>query len=163
MTVQQNRSRLTRRDFIKTSTAASLATMGLAQHGVYAAGSDTVRVGLIGCGGRGTHDTERCLACAPGVELVAMGDMFRESIDRSLNRLKQKHPDKVKVTDKNIFLGFDAYKSVMASDVDLVMLTTPPHFRPQHLRAAVEAGKHAFIEKPIAVSRAGSTRAAVGA
>ncbi len=122
---------------------------------MFAGGSDKIRLGLIGCGGRGTYDTTNCLNCAENVELVAMGDLFADQLNSCRNRLTQKLPDKVKVTDDTCFVGWDAYKKVLASDVDLVILTEPPHFRPAHLRAAIEAGKHVFAEKPVAVDPVG--------
>jgi len=149
-------SDLSRRDFIKTSAALGAATWASGSSRIFAAGSDTIRIGLIGCGGRGTHDTGNCLSCAEGIELVAMGDIFEERLKSSLGRLRQRHGSKVKVTDKKCFTGWDAYKKVLAcDDVDLVVLTQPPHFRPMHLRAAVAAGKHVFMEKPIAVDPVG--------
>jgi len=147
---------LTRRGFIKTSAVAGATALASSTSNIFAAGSDTIRVGLIGCGGRGTHDTGNCLSCAEGVELVAMGDIFEERLTSSLSRLRRRFADKVKVTDERCFAGWDAYKKVLAcDDVDLVVLTQPPHFRPAHLRAAVEAGKHVFMEKPVAVDPVG--------
>jgi predicted dehydrogenase len=148
-----DKSAFSRRDFIRAS-AASLAAVGMSGR-VFAAGSDTIRVGLIGCGGRGTYDTGNCLRSAPGVELVAMGDVFKDHLDASRQSLTKSLPDKVKVTDEMCFVGWDAYQKVLATDVDLVILTQPPHFRPPHLRAAVEAGKHVFMEKPVAVDPVG--------
>jgi predicted dehydrogenase len=149
-----DQSRFSRREFIKTS-AASLTAASVLGSRAFAAGSDTIRVGLIGCGGRGTYDTGNCLKAADGVVLVAMGDMFRDHLDACRQSLTKDLPDKVKVTDETCFIGWDAYKKVIASDVDLVILTQPPHFRPPHLKAAVEAGKHVFMEKPVAVDPVG--------
>jgi predicted dehydrogenase len=151
-------SGLSRRDFIKTSTAVSLAALtsgGTSR--LFAAGSDKVRVGLIGCGGQGTRDTISCLNSAPGIEFVAMGDLFRDRLDESLEKLKNtpQVSSKIKVTQETSFVGFDAYKKVIACNVDMVMLIAPPHFRPEHLKAAVEADKHVFMEKPAAVDPAG--------
>jgi predicted dehydrogenase len=90
------------------------------------------------------------------VELVAMGDLFKDRVDRCRKTLKRKLSDKVKVTEDTCFVGWDAHKKVLGrDDVDMVILTEPPHFRPGHLRAAVEAGKHVFMEKPVAVDPAG--------
>ncbi len=121
----------------------------------FAAGGDKIRLGVIGCGGRGTHDSSRCLAAAENVELVAMGDMFKEAIDKCRANLTERLGDKVKVTDEMCFTGWDAYKKVLATDIDLVILTTPPHFRPMMIKAAIEAGKHVFAEKPVAVDPVG--------
>ena len=146
---------LSRRAFIKTSAALGAATWASGTSRMYASGSDKIRLGLIGCGGRGTYDTTNCLTCAENVELVAMGDLFRDRIENSRNRLTQKLGEKVKVSDDTCFVGWDAHKKVLDCDVDLVILTEPPHFRPWHLRAAVEAGKHVFMEKPVAVDPVG--------
>jgi len=135
--------------------AVSLAAVSTFNPRARAAGSDTIRVGLIGCGGRGTHDAGKCLQSSPGVELVAMGDMFQDRLDRCRRSLTEQIPDKVKVTDGTCFVGWDAHKDVLGCDVDLVILTQPPHFRPAHLKAAIEAGKHVFMEKPVAVDPVG--------
>ena len=151
---------LSRRDFIKSSvpilSGLGAATLLSGTSRIFAAGSDKVRIGLIGCGGRGTYDTGNCLNCAEGVELVAMGDLFKDRVDRCRRTLESKLSDKVKVTEDTCFVGWDAHKKVLGrDDVDMVILTEPPHFRPGHLRAAVEAGKHVFMEKPVAVDPAG--------
>jgi len=147
--------KFSRRDFIKTSAAVSLATLGTGASRIYAAGSDKIRLGLIGCGGRGTYDSTNCLKSAEGVELVAMGDRFRERLYSSLKQLRKNLGKKVTVTEDNCFVGFNAYKKVLECDVDMVILTEPPHFRPEHLKAAIEAGKHVFMEKPVAVDPVG--------
>ncbi|OHB75459.1 MAG: hypothetical protein A2Z25_06930 [Planctomycetes bacterium RBG_16_55_9] len=146
---------LSRRDFIRTSAALGAGTWALGASRIYAAGSDKIRIGLIGCGGRGTYDTTNCLNCAPNVELVAMGDLFKDRVDRCRKRLTKELSEKVKVTDDTCFVGWDAHKKVLGCDVDLVILTEPPGFRPAHFRAAVEAGKHVFMEKPVAVDPVG--------
>lgn len=146
---------VSRRDFIKASAAVSLAAITSGAGRVFAAGSDKVRVGLIGCGGRGVYDSTNCVNAAPNVEIVAMGDLFRDRLDSAIEELKKNLGEKIKVTEDTCFVGFDAYKKVLACDVDLVILTTPPHFRPEHLRAAVQAGKHVFMEKPVAVDPVG--------
>jgi len=147
--------KLSRRDFIKTSTAVSLSTLGLGASKAFAAGSDKVRLGLIGCGGRGTYDSTNCVNSAEGVEIVAMGDPFRDRLESSLQNLKNSLGNKVRVTEDTCFVGFDAYKKVLQCDIDMVILTQPPHFRPEHLNAAIGAGKHVFMEKPIAVDPVG--------
>ena len=147
---------LSRRDFIKTSAALGAATLASGTKRMFAAGSDKVRIGLIGCGGRGTHDATKCLNSSENVELVAMGDLFKDRLDRCRRTLKSNLPDSVKITEDTCFVGWDAYKKVLAcDDVDMVILTQPPHFRPQHLKAAIEAGKHVFMEKPVAVDPVG--------
>jgi hypothetical protein len=149
--------RISRRDFVKSSAALSLAALTSAGASrVFAAGSDKVRVGLIGCGSRGTGAAENCVRSSDGVEIVAMADLFKDKLDSSLGKLSRKVDDKVTVTNDTCFVGFDAYKKVLArDDIDVVLLTTPPGFRPEHLKAAVEAGKHVFMEKPAAVDPVG--------
>ena len=151
----------TRREFLKTST---LATAGGALAGalhlgqaVHAAGDDTLRVGLIGCGGRGTGAASQALLADSSVQLTAMGDLFEDRLQLSLKSLQETDglDGKIDVPPERQFTGFDAYKQVLASGVDVVLLTTPPHFRPMHLQAAVEAGKHVFAEKPCAVDAPG--------
>ncbi len=149
-------SGLTRRDFIKTASMASLAAAVSGSGGLFAAGADTIRVGVVACGGRGTGAAIDCMDAAPGVEVVALADLFPDRIQSSLARLREKHADKVKVTPDKCFTGFDAYKKVCAlPEVDLIVTAAPPGFRPLHLKAAVEAGKHVFMEKPVAVDPAG--------
>jgi len=154
--VAKKLSGLSRRDFIKKSAVVGAAALTSQTSRIFAAGSDTVRVGLIGCGGRGTYDTTNCLSSAQGVQLVAIGDLFKDRMVDSLANLKKRLGEKVKVADDKCFVGWDAYKNVIAcDDVDLVILTEPPHFRPIHLKAAIEAGKHVFMEKPVAVDPVG--------
>jgi len=148
---------VTRGDFIKASAAVSLAAMvpGAAAR-AFAQGSDKIQIGLIGCGGRGTGAAINCLESAEGVEIVAMGDLFKDHLDNSLKRLKEKVPaDKIKVTRRTSFVGWDAYKKVINSKVNYIIMAPPPQFRPLHLKAAIEAGKHVFMEKPVAVDPVG--------
>jgi len=147
--------RVSRRDFIKSSAAVSLAA-AFDPGRVFAAGSDKIRVGLIGCGGRGTGAAKNCVQSSENVEITAMGDLFSDRLNRSLAKLSMSIDDKVSVTRDTCFVGFDAYEKVIAADVDLIILATPPHFRPMHLRAAIEAGKHVFMEKPVAVDPVGA-------
>ncbi|MEX2560582.1 MAG: Gfo/Idh/MocA family oxidoreductase [Pirellulales bacterium] len=156
---QPTRSVPSRRDFIKSSTAAIVGgglvgSLGIARS-AHAAGSDTIRVGLIGCGGRGTGAAANALHTPGSVKLVAMGDAFADRLEQSLREIQKEASDRVEVPSENRFVGFDAYEKVIASDVDLVILATPPGFRPIHLAAAVEAGKHVFMEKPVAVDAPG--------
>jgi predicted dehydrogenase len=153
------RSGTTRRDFLKSTTAATVGTTVAASlgtiPGAYAAGSDAIRVGLIGCGGRGTGAAFNVLAAAPGVKIVAMGDVFKDRLEESRNNLLKSKPDKMDVPPDRCFVGFDAYEKVIASDVNYIILASPPAFRPAHLKAAVAAGKHIFTEKPVAVDGPG--------
>jgi len=147
---------ISRRDFIKTSLAASLAAAIPGNLGLYAAGSDTIRVGVIGCGGRGTGAAIDCMNAAPGVEVVALGDLVSDRVESCLKKLREAHPDKVKVTPATCFTGFDNHKKVCAiPDVNLIVTAAPPGFRPIHLKAAVDAGKNVFMEKPVAVDPVG--------
>ena len=150
-----NPSGLSRRDFIKTSAAVSVATAFAGANKIFAAGSDKVRIGLVGCGGRGTGAAIDCVKSSPNVEIVALGDLFKDRLDKSIAKLKKDVPDKLNLSPENCFVGFDAYKKVIATDVHAVLMATPPHFRPIHLKAAIEAGKHAFIEKPAATDPVG--------
>jgi predicted dehydrogenase len=146
-----------RRDFLATS-AAAVAAASLAPLGnVHAAGSDVLKIGLIGCGDRGTGAAAQALTADPNTKLVAMGDMFKDHLDAKLKVLQgeDKVGSRVDVKPDHCFTGWDAYKKVLATDVDVVILTTPPHFRPLHLKAAVDAGKHVFCEKPVAVDAPG--------
>lgn len=115
-----------------------------------------LRVGLIGCGGRGTGACRQALQADENVKLTAMGDAFADRLDTSLKSLQRidSVKDKIDVPEERRFVGFDAYKNVIAN-CDVVLLTTPPQFRPMHLEAAVEAGKHIFAEKPVAVDAPG--------
>lgn len=154
-----------RRDFLKTGTtvAATAAAVGalatpklsLAKS-AHASGSDTVKIGLVGCGGRGAGAAIQAMNTTSGnVELVAVGDVFADRMESTLEQAKTEHGDKVLVNEDTSYIGLDAYKSVMDSDADLVILATPPGFRPLHFAAAIEAGKHVFMEKPVAVDAPG--------
>ncbi|MBL9189798.1 MAG: Gfo/Idh/MocA family oxidoreductase [Opitutaceae bacterium] len=146
-----SQSALSRRDFVKLSAVAGGAALaaGLAAPRALGAhaGSDRIRVGLVGCGGRGTGAAKDCLAAASGVEIVALGDLFERQVTGAKTRLK---------LDQAVgYWGFDAYQKVLASDIDLVILATPPGFRPMHFEAAIAAGKNVFMEKPVAVDPVG--------
>lgn len=149
---------LTRRTFIKT-TAAATAGMSVSfmdsGNFAYAAGSDLLRVGVIGCGGRGSGAARDAVISAEGVEIYAMGDLFDDRLDRSRQALLENIPDQMNVESNRCFTGFDNYLNVIDSGVDIIILATPPGFRPLHYQAAVEAGKHVFMEKPVAVDMTG--------
>ncbi|MDR1371370.1 MAG: Gfo/Idh/MocA family oxidoreductase [Dysgonamonadaceae bacterium] len=113
-----------------------------------------LKAGLIGCGNRGTGAAQDLLTAAPNVSIVALGDLFPDRLETSRKILKEKFNQDI--PDANCFIGFDSYEKVLAAGVDLVLLTTPPVFRPLHFKAAVEAGKHAFLEKPVAVDPVGA-------
>lgn len=148
-----------RREFLKSGGAAVsagtlLGTLSLARS-AHAAGSDVLKVGLIGCGGRGTGAAAQALAADPQARLTALGDAFADRLQGSLENLRKEQPEKVQVDAEHCFVGFDAYQKVIDSGVDVVVLATPPHFRPAHLQAAIAAGKHVFCEKPVAVDAPG--------
>ena len=149
---------------------------------VRGAGKEKLRAGLVGCGGRGTMATVNMLSGDPGVEIVAMGDVFEDKLEASLGRLRdpkyimgnvravaevtgqnadelaQSVASRVKVEPDKRFASFDAFKKMVATDVDIVMLCTPPGYRPEHFEAAINAGKHVFTEKPIATDPVGVRR-----
>ncbi len=129
----------------------------MANSGVHIAGSDEIRVGVIGCGGRGTGAAVDCIKSAPGVKITAMGDLFQDRVEGSLGRLVGDDSIKanVDVPKERVFWGFDAYKKVIDSGIDYVIMASPPGFRPAHVKYAVDKGKHIFMEKPIAVDSPG--------
>jgi predicted dehydrogenase len=142
-----------RRDFIKKTAAASTALAAMTVPRLAHAGTDeTLKVGLIGCGKRGCGAAVDAMKADPHIKLFALGDTFAESARNARDAIKRNAPkqQQVAVDDDRIFSGFDAYKKVIDSGVDIVILTTPPHFRAEHLKYAVEKGKHCFVEKPIA-------------
>lgn len=156
----------TRRDFLKTSAVAagaSIATSLAGAPNVHAAGSDVIRVGLIGCGrtgqggGRGRGAAENCVNAGPNVKLIAMADVFKDHLQYTRRFLaKRLGAEKIDVPDERCFVGFDAYKQLIAlKEIDLVLLASPPGFRPMHIQEAVAAGKHVFAEKPVAVDGPG--------
>ena len=157
-------NQIPRREFIKTSvaaTAAGVASTVLAGR-AWAQADTTIRIGLIGCGGRGSGAARDATSSSEGVELYAMGDLFQDRLDRAFNALGQALGPRFNVAKERCFAGFDACQKVLATDVNYVILTTPPGFRPQQVQAAVEAGKHVFMEKPVAVCPAG-VRAVIAA
>ena len=152
----QHDTSVTRRDFVRTAAAASIAASFPASFGVFAQGSDTFKVGVIGCGGRGTGAAIDCLRADPAVEIVAVGDLVPDRVDSCLARLNKEFSARVKVPAGNRFTGFDNYKGVLSvPGVNLIVTAAPPGFRPIHFKAAIEAGKHVFMEKPVAVDPVG--------
>ncbi len=150
---------LTRRDFIRTASAASVATLAASfpgSGGLFAAGSDAIRIGIIGAGGRGTGAAIDAVNSSPGVEIVAVYDAFQDRVDKSLQTLREKVPAAVKVKPEHCFTGLDGYKKLLAiKDINYIVTAAPPGFRPLHLQASVEAGKNVFMEKPVAVDPVG--------
>ena len=150
---------------------------------VRGAGKERLRAGLVGCGGRGTEAAIDLLTADPNVELVGLGDIFEDKLQKSLARLRDPQflmeaspkraaeftgqplaelvgsiSKRVKVDPEHCFSSFDAYRKVLASDIDVVLLCTPPGHRPEQFEAAVNAGKHIFAEKPIATDPVGTRR-----
>ena len=153
-----DRTDASRRDFLKGSVAAvggSLAGGLSVAHTAHAAGSDLIKIGLVGCGGRGTGAASQALSTDGPVQLVAMADAFDDRLEASLSRLKRNESLNIDVPEERRFYGFDAHQKLIDSGVDLVILATPPGFRPIHFKAAVDAGKHLFLEKPLAVDAPG--------
>lgn len=153
---------ITRRQFSKVAGLATVGTI-ISTNSAWASNSDTLKVGLIGCGGRGTGAAEQALNSDPNVVLSGMADAFPDHLEKSYNSLKEKFGDKVQVAENKKFVGLDAFQELIDSDIDVVLLATPPAFRPEHLEAAVNAGKHIFCEKPFAVDAPGLRRVMVAA
>ena len=156
-----------RRKFVKNTSVAMggiMISSSLAA-GAYVDGEDVIRVGLIGCGGRGTGAAVQALSTAQNVKLVAMADAFKDQLDASYHHINAQYyvakdgtdkavSGRVDVPEEHKFVGFDAYKQVIPL-VDVVVIATPPGFRPAHFEAAVDAGKHVFMEKPLATDAPG--------
>jgi len=151
---------VTRRSAVAKAAGAA-AFMIVKPELVRGTGKEKLRAGIIGCGGRGTAAVHNLLSGNKNVELVAMGDLFEDHLEKSLARLRDPKgrfagiQDQLKVAPDHRFTGFDAYKKVLATDIDIVMLTTPPGYRPLHFEAAVEARKHIFAEKPFGTDPVG--------
>ncbi|HSQ55816.1 MAG TPA: Gfo/Idh/MocA family oxidoreductase [Gemmata sp.] len=146
----------TRRTFLKASAASAIASTALLPGAYAGAGNETLRVGLVGCGGRGSGAAREALRADPNTKLVAMCDVFMDRLNESLQGFKTAKSNRdiaprVDVPEDRRFDGFDGYKKLLNCGVDVVLLATPPGFRPLHLRAAIVAGKHVFCEKPVAV------------
>jgi myo-inositol 2-dehydrogenase/D-chiro-inositol 1-dehydrogenase len=176
----ETREELSRRKFISSTALAAVGTIGASQLLTSCSGDNdkkelikpfklltqapdgkVLKAGLIGCGGRGTGAAINFLDAGPNLEIVALGDVFQDRLDKCRAELKaQKN---VEIADEKCFLGFDNYQKVIDSGIDIVLLCTPPHFRPVHIDAAVKAGKHIFMEKPIAVDPVGARSVLVSA
>jgi len=147
-----------RRRFLQSSVAAG-AALSLSQVPMVHAGGGTeiLKIGLVGCGGRGTGAAVNALRADPNVRLVAVADAFRDRLDSSLVTLRGDRTiaDKIQVPDERKHVGFNAARDLIASDVNVVLLCTPPHFRPAHIRLCVDNRKHMFVEKPVAVDAPG--------
>jgi predicted dehydrogenase len=150
-----------RRNFIKSSSLLSSAfilpgyTLKTKKN-IY---NDKIKLSLVGCGGRGTGAVINALYADDNIELISMCDVFEDRIERSLNNLKDefKRTSKIQVKNENCFTGFDGYKKTI-DNADVVILATPPGFRPQHFEYAVNSSKHVFVEKPVATDISGIKR-----
>lgn len=151
---------MNRRKFVKNSAAVTAGGILLSHLPVgasaYVAGNETLKVAVIGCGGRGTGAADQALSVKQDVKLVAMADAFRDRLDESYDNLMKKHgkSGRMDVPEDHKFVGFDGYKQAIAL-ADVVILATPPGFRPIHFEEAVNAGKHIFMEKPVATDAPG--------
>ncbi len=169
----ENKNELSRRKFLSNTALGAIGTMGAASLLASCAGSEkkgnnaklpemlneapdgkVLRAGLIGCGGRGTGAAINFVDAGPNLQIVALGDVFPDKLIACRATLKKER--NIEVDDAKCFSGFDSYQKVIESGVDIVLLCTPPHFRPAHVEAAVNAGKHIFMEKPVAVDPAGA-------
>ncbi|WP_449437339.1 Gfo/Idh/MocA family protein [Pedobacter steynii] len=144
-----------RRSFLKKSGLVLVGSTLAYQSGfsspLFSSVKSKLKVGLIGCGGRGTGAAAQALQADPDVIITAMADVFEDRLEGAYSALVEIGGDRVKVNKKNKFIGFDAYQKLIDSGIDVVLLTTPPAFRPDHLTAAINADKHVFCEKPVAV------------
>ena len=159
----QNPLAVSRRNFLKSSSkavagSALLSSLAIERfaHGAISP-SDTVRIALVGCGGRGSGAASQALSTTGPIKLIAVADAFKDQADRGLNQLKAKHEDKIDVPEDHKFIGFDAYKQAIQL-ADVVILATPPGFRPIHFEEAIRQGKHVFMEKPVATDATGIRR-----
>jgi predicted dehydrogenase len=152
---------ISRRSFLRSTggAAAGAALVGTlaVPTAVHAGVDESLRIGLVGCGSRGTSAAQNALNANPNNVLVAVGDTFADQASSSVRRLRRSETlkDRVKVDDDHIFAGFDAYKKVVDSGVEVVIHAEPPHFRPEHVAYSVAAGKHTFVEKPVGVDAPG--------
>ena len=145
----------TRRDFLKTASAVAAAGALAVQRGAHAAGDDVIKVGLIGCGGRGSGAAAQALAADPGARLIAMADIFEDKVLASRENLKKRSPEQVAVDDDHCFVGFDGYRKVIDSGPDVVLIACASRFHPPYMKAVIDAGKHVFVEKPHAIDPPG--------
>ncbi|MCC7500154.1 MAG: Gfo/Idh/MocA family oxidoreductase [Bryobacterales bacterium] len=145
-------SEVSRRNFLGTSATLAALPAGLS---AYVAGSDKIRVGVIGCGGRGEAAAANAMNAGKDVRIVAMGDLVPDRVEEKRIALKVRYPDQVEVTPDRCFSGFDAYKQVLASGVDAIIVANAAKFHPFHLMAGIQAGKHVFLEKPHGIDPAG--------
>ena len=155
-----NKTNSTRRTFLKTSAVAVAGTAlaGSISRTAHAAGSDEIKFCLVGCGGRGSGAADQIMNTKGNTKLVAVADAFQDKAARAVKNLTDRHEGKVAVPADNVFSGLDAYKKAIDSDCDLVVIATPPGFRPQQFEYAVAKNKHVFMEKPVATDAPGIRR-----
>ncbi len=160
---EETTAKTTRRKFLASGTAvtvgvAAATAMPRPAFGFHNSVDDAIKVGLVGCGGRGTGALMNVIEADSRTQVTALADAFPDRIDITVEALKTEHPGNFKVTDESIFTGVDCHERLVNADVDVVLLATPPHFRPAQMEAAVRAGKHVFCEKPVAVDVPGAKR-----
>ena len=152
-----------RRSFVRTAAAISALPLVTPVWGGLQA-NDRIKVGLVGCGGRGTGAAANALNADPGVVIWAMADVFPDRIGRSITQLEENaDPERVLVAEERQFVGFDSVDKLLATDIDVVILATPPGFRPEQIEKSVAAGKHVFTEKPMATDVPGARKAMAAA
>lgn len=176
----ENKNELSRRRFISNTAMGAIGTMGavaifgscdgsgkkgaevkLPEMLNEAPDGKVLKAGLIGCGGRGTGAAINFIDAGPNLQITALGDVFQDKLNDCRATLKKERH--IEVDDAKCFIGFDSYQKVIDSGVDIVLLCTPPHFRPAHVEAAVNAGKHIFMEKPVAVDPVGARAVLIAA
>ncbi len=146
-----NVTRPTRREFVKSAAVTTLAATAFPYVITGAEPDKPIRVGVVGCGGRGTGAARNAMAADKAVRIVALADVFADHMDQCYETLSKIAP----IEKKNCFVGLDAYEKLLDAGVDYVILATPPYYRPKHLAACIEAGRHVFMEKPAAVDPVG--------
>jgi len=155
--MQRHADSVNRRNFLKTSAVAAStvgATSLALSRSAHAAGSDVLRIGMVGCGGRCTGAAVQVLQADPGTRLVAMSDLFADRIEGKRKTIERKMPDRIDVDDDHCFVGLDGYQKVIDC-VDVVLIACAAKFHPMYAKAGIEAGKHVFVEKPHAIDPAG--------
>ncbi|MBV6434164.1 MAG: Inositol 2-dehydrogenase/D-chiro-inositol 3-dehydrogenase [Bryobacteraceae bacterium] len=159
--MEPTKDHLSRRSFLRNSTAGAATFQIIRPELVRGAGKEKLKAGLIGCGGRGRQAVIDLMKGSENVDLVALADIFEDKLEGNLRWMKEQHPQfagRINVAPEYRFIGFDAYRKLINSGIDIVMLATPPGYRPAHFEAAIEAKKHVFCEKPFGTDPAGVRR-----